>query len=563
MPQDSAGSSGPEAALHSTGHAWSIIRQTASPVPRADGALSPRMAKNDELSCESGGNASTEGTTLAARFRALISVAQSISSCRQPEELFGRLAAELQRVVRFDFVGVTLHDHERGVVRAAKLETGTTALVPRQEAVATETPHAMVIESQQPLIVSDTGAETRWPEYMTVIRNEGIGSFCVLPLTTVHTRLGTLGFARRERATYTDADVQFMGEVAKLVALAIENATAFREIARLKEKLAEERLYLESEIRNDHSFENIIGDSPALRRTLQQVDIVAPTDSTVLLLGETGTGKELLARAIHDRSPRRDRTFVKLNCAAIPSGLLESELFGHERGAFTGAIAQRIGRFQVADGGTLFLDEVGEIPLELQPKLLRVLQEQEFERIGGTKTIKVDVRLIAATNRDLRGMVEEQRFRDDLYYRLDVFPIHVPPLRQRAEDIPALVRYFVQRLARPMNRRVEVIPSETLEALRRYTWPGNIRELANLIERAMIFSRGRTLEVPLDDLTRRREVATIGHAAGRAVERADILRALEQANWILGGPRGAAARLGMKRTTLQSIIKRLGIAKPA
>jgi len=256
---------------------------------------------------------------------------------------------------------------------------------------------------------------------------------------------------------------------------------------------------------------------------------------------------------------------VKLNCAAIPSGLLESELFGHERGAFTGAIAQKIGRFQVADGGTLFLDEVGEIPVELQPKLLRVLQEQEFERIGSTKTIKVDVRLIAATNRDLPRMVEEQRFRDNLYYRLNVFPIHVPPLRERPEDIPGLVSSFVQRLARPMNRRVEVIPRETLDALRRYTWPGNVRELANLVERAMILSRGRTLEVPLDDLARRQEAATIAHhgTVGRAVERADILGALEQANWVLGGPRGTAARLGMKRTTLQSLMKRFGIEKPS
>jgi formate hydrogenlyase transcriptional activator len=523
------------------------------------------MAKNDELSSESGDSASTEVAPLAARFQALLSVAESISSCREPEQLFGRLAAELQRVVQFDFVGVVLYDHERGVVRAAMLETGSTALVPRESAVAKETPHAMVIDSQQPLIVSDTSAETRWPERMAMIRNEGIGTFCVLPLTTVHTRLGTLGFARRDRATYTGAEVQFMSEVAKLVAVAIENATAFREIARLKDKLAEERLYLESEIRNEQAFEHIVGDSPALHRTLQQVEIVAPTDSTVLLLGETGTGKELLARAIHDRSHRRDRTFVKLNCAAIPSGLLESELFGHERGAFTGAIAQKIGRFQVADGGTLFLDEVGEIPLELQPKLLRVLQEQEFERIGSTKTIKVNVRLIAATNRDLLRMVEEQRFRDDLYYRLNVFPIHVPPLRERPEDIPVLVSYFVKRLARPMNRRVEVIPSETLDALRRYTWPGNVRELANLIERAMIFSRGRTLQVPLDGLTRRRESGATGRSgmAGRAVERAEILRVVEEANWVLGGPRGAAARLGMKRTTLQSLMKRLAIEKPA
>jgi len=311
-------------------------------------------------------------------------------------------------------------------------------------------------------------------------------------------------------------------------------------------------LYLESEIRAEH-FEEIIGESPLLREVLQQVQTVAPTDATVLILGETGTGKELVARAIHDRSGRSERTFVKVNCAAIPWELLESELFGHERGAFTGAIAQKIGRFEVANGGTLFLDEVGEIPLELQSKLLRVLQEQEFERVGGTRTIKVDVRLVAATNRDLGRLVEEQRFRDDLYYRLNVFPIHVPPLRERAEDIPALVRFFVQRLARPMNRHVEVIPSETLDALRRYAWPGNVRELANLIERAMILSKRRTLEVPLAELERRRPRTgdDDGAATLEGVERTHVLRVLQETNWVLGGPRGAATRLGMKRTTLQ------------
>jgi len=520
-----------------------------------------RPANSDEASSVS----RADGPPVADRFHALVSVARSITSCREPEDLFRRLAPELERVVRFDFLGLVLHDPEQAIVRPVILDARSMTLMRRPEEVAAESVAGLVIQSQQPLIVPDTSVETRFSDTKLALQ-DGIGSFCLLPLTTAHRCLGALGFGRREPAVYPPAEVRFMGEVATLVAVAIENAMAFREIAQLKDKLAEERLYLESEIRTEHTFEHIVGDSPALRQTLQQVEIVAPTDSTVLLLGETGTGKELLARAIHDQSGRRDRTFVKLNCAAIPSGLLESELFGHEKGAFTGAIAQKIGRFQVADGGTLFLDEVGEIPLELQPKLLRVLQEQEFERIGGTKTVKVDVRIIAATNRDLHQMVEEQRFRDDLFYRLNVFPIHVPSLRERPEDVPALVRYFVQRLARPMNRQIEVIPTETLEALRRYAWPGNVRELGNLIERAMILSRGRTLEVPLDDLARRRpKPGTTGNrgAADPAAERAEILRVLEQANWVLAGPRGAAARLGMKRTTLQSLMRRLGIAKPA
>jgi formate hydrogenlyase transcriptional activator len=307
----------------------------------------------------------------------------------------------------------------------------------------------------------------------------------------------------------------------------------------------------------------IVGESRSLRHALEQVEIVAPTDATVLVLGETGTGKELIARAIHERSSRRDRPFVKINCAAIPSGLLESELFGHERGAFTSAVTQKIGRFEVANGGTLFLDEVGEIPLELQPKLLRVLQEQEFERLGGARTIKVDVRLVAATNRDLAEMVEGQRFRDDLYYRLNVFPVAVPPLRERPEDIEALVRHFVRRFARRMNRRIEVIPTETLDALRRHPWPGNVRELENLIQRAVILSPGPQLVVPPGQLARPRyQPAHNGSGTLEGIKRAHITRVLEETNWMLGGPRGAAARLGLKRTTLQSLLKRLRIAPP-
>jgi formate hydrogenlyase transcriptional activator len=325
----------------------------------------------------------------------------------------------------------------------------------------------------------------------------------------------------------------------------------------------EGRLYVESAIPSE-PFEEIIGESRALRDTLRQVKVVAATDSTVLVLGETGTGKELIARAIHNRSSRRERTFVKINCAAIPSGLLESEFFGHERGAFTGAIAQRIGRFEAANGGTLFLDEVGEIPLELQPKLLRVLQEREYVRVGGSRTIKIDVRLVAATNRDLVQMVDEHRFRDDLYYRLNIFPIYAPPLRERPEDIEPLVRHFVQHFAARMRRRIEVIPTETLDALRRYAWPGNVRELENLIERAVILSAGPRLMVPLEHGRRSIPlVQDVSTGTLEVVKRDHVVRVLKETNWIVGGPRGAAARLGMKRTTLQSLINRLEITRRA
>jgi len=323
------------------------------------------------------------------------------------------------------------------------------------------------------------------------------------------------------------------------------------------------------EARDRSGTDEIIGASLALRRVLRDVDVVSPTDSTVLIQGETGTGKELVARAIHDRSARRARPFVKLNCAAIPTGLLESELFGHERGAFTGAIRQKIGRFEVADGGTLFLDEIGELPLELQPKLLRILQEQEFERVGGQRTLRVDVRLIAATNRDLAGMVAEQLFRDDLFYRLNVFPIDVPPLRHRREDIPALVEHFVRRFARQMNRRIEIIPRDAIAALQQYAWPGNIRELANVVERATILSPGPTLEISVAELERLAARASHPGASGDhpatlvELERAHILAVLKKTNWLIAGPRGAAARLGMKRTTLHSLIKRLGIERSA
>jgi formate hydrogenlyase transcriptional activator len=317
------------------------------------------------------------------------------------------------------------------------------------------------------------------------------------------------------------------------------------------------------QVHNRRRFEQIIGRSPALEKVLEQVERVAPTDATVLIEGETGTGKELIAQAIHNLSSRCGRAFIRLNCAAIPLDLLESELFGHERGAFTGAIAQKVGRFELADKGTLFLDEVGDIPPALQPKLLRVLQEQEFERLGSTRTHQVDVRLVAATNRDLAEMVQRGEFRSDLYYRLNVFPLELPPLRARREDIPALVTHFVEILGRRMGRQIEHIPAEIMSALSSYHWPGNIRELQNLIERAVILSNSGVLPNPLPSAGTRPVAASSTAATLKDSERAMILHTLEAAAWVIGGPNGAAAKLGLKRTTLICKMQKLGISRPA
>ncbi len=348
------------------------------------------------------------------------------------------------------------------------------------------------------------------------------------------------------------------------IAIAVENALAYRELAEIKDRLATEKRYLEDEIRLDQNIGNMVGEGPAFQSVLKSIQIVAPADATVLILGETGTGKELVARAIHESSGRAKGSFVKVNCAAIPATLLESELFGHEKGAFTGAVAQRTGRFELAHRGTLFLDEIGEMPLELQPKLLRAIQDQEFERVGGTRTIRTDARFIVATNRDLKAMVDENRFRADLYYRLNVFPLHVPPLRERREDIPLLTRYFVQKHARRMGRNIDTISSIAMQALTRYDWPGNIRELQNVIERSVILTNGNVLSVAMPN--------SIGKASGvgqqqrspeasQAAERERILRALKEANGVVGGPEGAAARLGLKRTTLQSRMRKYQIAR--
>jgi formate hydrogenlyase transcriptional activator len=409
----------------------------------------------------------------------------------------------------------------------------------------------------------------------------GMQEACSIPLVSRDRIVGTLDLGRLNPSPFTDDDLESLTQIANQVAIAVDNAIAYGQIADLKNELAQEKLYLESEIRSEMNFADIVGNSPTIRAVLGQVELVAPSDSTVLLLGETGTGKELMARAIHERSKRRSHAFVKLNCAAIPTGLLESEMFGHERGAFTGAVAQRIGRFELAHGGTIFLDEIGEIPLELQPKLLRVLQEREFERLGSSRTMTTDARLIAATNCDLQGMVDEKKFRADLYYRLNVFPIFIPALRERQEDIPLLVSHFTQLFAHRVNKKIETIPTETMNALVGYSWPGNIRELQNVIERAVLVSNGPALKVPLSDLKNRgaaspgvRPTGARGNSAAKEesqpirdvleeVERKQILAALEQSRWIVAGPNGAAARLGLKRSTLQLRMKKLRISSRA
>lgn len=500
------------------------------------------------------------------RLRLLLEVNNAVVSHLDLDQLFPAVSACLRRVIQHDGSSLLLCDEATGrwrihvldfdrnesFIEEGRIEESTQS----PSCLAITTGKAALFGERDLLVMSGTSPCAQ------DLLDRGIKSFCSVPLLSRNRALGALNVGRRRDAGFDPDDVQLLGQVAQQIAIAVENALAFREIAVLKDTLTKEKVYLEEEIQTAYNFEEIVGESRALKQVLKQVQTVAATDSTVLILGETGSGKELIARALHNLSDRRERTFVKLNCAAIPTGLLESELFGHEKGAFTGAIATKIGRFELADRGTIFLDEVGEIPLELQVKLLRVLQEQEFERLGSTRTMRVNVRVIAATNRDLGQMVDEQKFRSDLYYRLKVFPVTVPPLRERVEDIPVLVRHFVQKFASRMKKRLESVPTDAMRALQAYGWPGNVRELENFIERAVILSSGSELFVPAAELKRPVLPPNGSATTLEEAERDHILKALRETNWVVGGSSGAAARLGMKRTTLQSKMQKLGIARP-
>jgi formate hydrogenlyase transcriptional activator len=527
------------------------------------------------------------------RYQLLLEINNAVVTCLDLGSLLRATSDSLRKVTPHDSASISLYDQETGQLRLhsfdlqyeSDLEEG--ALFPLEGS-----PEGLAYTSRRPVVIGNLDLKEFPTPQIKHAYDDGLRSGCIVPLVVHDRALGTLDIASRSENAFTEEDAELLTQIVGQIAIAVENALAYREISRLKEKLAHEKLFFEEELRGEMGFDQIIGNSPALRHVLQLVETVAPSDSTVLLLGETGTGKELVARAIHDHSRRKDRSFVKLNCAAIPTGLLESELFGHEKGAFTGAISQRVGRLELADHGTLFLDEVGDVSLEVQPKLLRALQEREFERLGSTRTRRVDVRLVAATNRDLEGMIAAREFRSDLYYRLNVFPIRIPPLRERREDIPLLVSHFAQKFARQMQKQIETIPAATMKALSEWEWPGNVRELQNFIERAVILTRGRALEVPITELDKtgvnipagslspgEREVIvrivreTLGEmdrggpksAAREAAkeyderQREEIVRVLGETKGRVGGAEGAAARLGINRTTLLARMKKLGI----
>jgi formate hydrogenlyase transcriptional activator len=519
------------------------------------------------------------------RLEVLLKLTRQITTNLDLREVLRATSANARELMQAEAAGIAFYEEESQKSRIYAVDFPKAKGFVKEELVVTPgLAFFRAWKGSKAEIVMTNDREELGPEIYQLVIAEGLNCHCLIPLVSHSRTVGVLIVARKQPNSFTREEVDFLTEASGQIAIAIENCFAYREVSDLKEKLAQEKLYLESEIRSEMDFGQIVGNSPPLKRVLQLVETVASADSTVLLLGETGTGKELIARAIHDRSRRKDRTFVKVNCAAIPTGLLESELFGHEKGAFTGAITQKIGRLELADQGTLFLDEVGDISLEIQPKLLRALQEREFERLGSTRTRRVNIRLIAATNRDLEKMMTAHEFRSDLYYRLNVFPIRIPPLRERKDDIPLLVTYFVEKFAKQMQKKIDNIPVSAMKALRMWEWPGNIRELENFIERAVILTRGRSLEVSLAELRKAsidegrcapedqdnvarivKETIKALHANGSVdkestkKQRDAIVRALTESKGRVGGADGAAARMGVNRTTLLARIKKFGI----
>jgi len=513
------------------------------------------------------------------RYRTLLEINNALVSNLTREALFHAIARALRRVVPFERTAIFLHDPDGDVLKLFILESslGSSYFTVGFEMAPGESHVGQVFKSQQPLLRRDLATERQYPAD-DMAYGDGVRSYVIVPLVTRGTSIGTLAVASTTPGQYSEADVEFLQEAANQIALAVANMTAYEEIAALKARLEHENVYLQEEIRREHNFVEMVGNSPALLTVLRRVEQVAATDSTVLVSGETGTGKELIARAIHSRSSRTARALVKVNCAAISAGLVESELFGHVKGAFTGAIERRVGRFELADGGTIFLDEVGELPLDTQVKLLRVLQEQEFEPVGSNRTVRVDVRVIAATNRNLEEAVQAGRFRADLYYRLNVVPLVVPPLRERPADVPSLVMFFLAQFGKRFGKRIETVPLETMTRLTGYAWPGNIRELQNVIERAVVLCQGAVLDLGEDLLpvpvvvpaagptvpeTRLRSAEAAPELATlEQVERAHILAVLDRAGWQIEGPRGAARILGLHPNTLRSRLDRLGLKRP-
>jgi formate hydrogenlyase transcriptional activator len=511
-------------------------------------------------------NAETE------RLRMLLEISRTLTFSQDSKKLLQDVSACVRRLMAQDCAYLTLWDANTDTMRIQSLDSPegrgliTTESAPR----LSECPAGIAFRTRQTKVFNSEEIERIGSDFTKKILAEGIRSLCCVPLIAAGGPIGCLSIGSKKEGQFGETEIEVLQEVAVQVAIAIDSFRVRDEISSLKGKIARQTISLQQDIHGAFDLQEIVGNSPALANVLDEVKTVAPSTATVLILGETGTGKELVARAIHKLSPRSNANFVKLNCAAIPTGLLESELFGHEKGAFTGAVSQKIGRLELAHKGTLFLDEVGEIPLELQPKLLRVLQDQEFERLGGTRTIRVDVRILAATNRDISKAVSNHEFRGDLYYRLHVFPIRMPTLRQRPKDIPMLVHYFVQKFASRMNKTIENIPTETMRALEQWHWPGNVRELENFMERSVILTDGSSLRVPVGELGAIFEPPSLGSHLDKPanissegtledLERQYIVQVLRQAGGVLSGSRGAAMRLGMKRTTLQSKMQRLGI----